>query len=103
MINTPIYSYRVALAHKIKKKEKFSKLATLLGKMQKTVFCNFPKTPIPNFDLFLAENPLTYDLSESKKIRRDSGFYGGENAFLRFWLPCIKLVLQFSRLFLGLE
>ena len=79
------------------------RLATLFRKMWKTVFCNFPKMVDFDFYFFLAVNPLTYGLLESKKKPLTKWFWIGQIVFQKIWQPCWNIYFPFSRLLLHLD
>ena len=86
-----------------RKSSKLSKLATLFWKMWKTVFCKYLKKASSKFNSFLAENPLTYGLLESKKKSPEMQFWIGQNVFQKFWQPCQITYFPFSRFILHLD
>ena len=69
----------------------------------KNSFLQIPKKCHLKFYFFFAENPLTYDLLESKKKSPEMQFWIGQNVFQKFWQPCQITYFPFSRLILHID
>ena len=86
-----------------RKKFKIVKVGNPVLENVKNSFLQIPKKAISNFIYFLAENPLTYGLLESKKKSPEMQFWIGQNVFQKFWQPCQITYFPFSRLILHLD